>query len=193
MTMRIKTAAESRTSGAWGRLGRYRFAVGVLTGAALSSMVPWSTLESIAPGIRLASLAALCAAFVTFRIVSARRKVRVGVGALAIAAGGFLLSVGPRLAQGFDIVLVEVGAISFLCGLAILLRSRGLTPEEREQALERLLQDEHLRSGPGDDPAGLKAAHDVRSDDEDDGASLGALERLLEADAAPASSSRAVH
>jgi hypothetical protein len=59
-----------------------------------------------------------------------------------VALGGFLMSAAPHLAfGGLDVIVVEIGAVSFLCGLTLLFRARAPSLEEKEMMLDRLLND----------------------------------------------------
>ena len=131
---------------------RLGFLGGMLTGAGLSSLVPWRTLEAVAPGARLACVAGLGVGFVTFRILAKKRHLRMATGAVTVAIGGFLLSAGPHFSfLGIDVMVVEIGAVSFLCGLTLLFRSRTPSPEEREQTVERLVSDVPVSVSPPSD------------------------------------------
>ena len=135
---RNRTIEKLRTS----VLSRLGFAGGLLVGAGLSALVPWSTLESVAPGARLACVAGLGVGFVLFRILATKRRLRAATGAVTLAVGGFLLSAGPHFAfLRVDVIVVEIGAVFFLCGLTLLFRSRAPSPEERKTTIDRLLND----------------------------------------------------
>ncbi len=134
---------------------RLTFFTGLLAGAGLSTMVPWEVLESFAPGARLACLALLAASFVIFRLLFAAKAVRRATAIVMVSAGGLLMSAGAKVLPGdWAISPVGIGAVSFLCGIALLMRERLVPSEVREETINRLLEGDLVvdqRDQPSDD------------------------------------------
>ncbi len=118
---------------------RLNFLSGLFAGAAISSLVPWSALNDVTPSGRLGILALLCAAFVSFRLLTSNRLVKEIMALVFVAGGGFLMSAGPHFAaMELHLPLVFVGAMSFLCGITLLLRERSVAMRvDREQSIKR--------------------------------------------------------
>lgn len=118
------------------------FITGVLAGAATSTLVPWETFEGIAPTVRLAAIAALCATFVVLRLTFAGSEARRVTAIVMVSGGGLLMSAGSRiLPDSLAISPVAVGAVLFLFGVTLLLRERRFPSHMREAAVGRLLED----------------------------------------------------
>lgn len=116
------------------------FGTGLLTGAAVSSVLPWHSFEPLSPVLRVGILACICATFVLFRLALRRRHVKRMAGLLSVIAGGFLMSSGQHL-ESFTstTAFTAAGAAAFLCGITLLLRDRLPTRTEREEAIQRLI------------------------------------------------------
>jgi hypothetical protein len=118
------------------------FATGVLAGAATSTLVPWEIFEGMAPTLRLAAVAALCAAFVLFRLIFAGSEARKATAIVMVSVGGLLISGGAKIMSGaLAISPVAVGAVLFLFGVTLLMRERRMPSHLREAAVGRLLED----------------------------------------------------
>lgn len=121
---------------------RVTFGTGLVAGAAISTLVPWEALEAAAPGARLACLAALGAAFVTFRIIFSGTKARRATSIAMVTVGGLLMSAGAKVMPGsLALSPVGVGATCFLFGITLLLRERRFPDDLRDEAVERLLEN----------------------------------------------------
>ena len=122
---------------------RVTFGTGLLAGAAISTLVPWHALGATAPGARLAFLASLGASFVLLRLISSRVQARKATSVAMVAAGGLLMSAGAKIMPGsMSISPVGVGATCFLFGITLLLRERRFPSYLREEAVERLLEED---------------------------------------------------
>jgi len=124
------------------------FPMGLLTGAAVSSLVPWNMLSDITPGLRLASVAVLGACFVVFRLLTRNRVMRKTLAVGGVILGGFAMAIGPWLsALGLHLPTIMIGACLFLFGITLLMRERRVSPELREETIERLVEkDEAVQS-----------------------------------------------
>jgi hypothetical protein len=117
------------------------FFSGLFAGAAISSLIPWSTLSDVAPSVRFGILALLCASFVLFRLLTSNRMVKSIMALVLVSLGGFLMSAGPHFAaKELYLPAISVGAVSFLCGIALLLRQRTVPWEVRKQTVKRLIE-----------------------------------------------------
>ena len=156
--MKDQSTTENATSPMLRREFRSRltFKTGLLAGAAVSTLIPWEALESVAPGARLAFVALLCATFITFRLVFARAEALKAISIAMVAAGGLLMSAGAKMVPGSLVVSpVAVGAACFLFGITLLMRERHLPSRLRAEAVGRLLED--TDGSAADDDAAVEA------------------------------------
>lgn len=151
------------------------FITGVLAGAATSTLVPWETFEGMATTVRLAAIAALCAAFVLFRLTFAGSEVRKVTAIVMVSIGGLLMSAGSRILPGsLAISPVAVGAALFLFGVTLLMRERRLPSRLREEAVDRLMEESHRETKDRDDVDEMNTTASIER--------LRALEALSETD-----------
>lgn len=151
------------------------FVTGVLAGAATSTLVPWETFEGLAPTLRLAAIAALCAAFVLLRLTFAGSDARRVSAIVMVSIGGLLMSAGSRILPGsLAISPVAVGAALFLFGVTLLMRERRYPSGMREAAVGRLLEDSNPETEEPDDVHAIDTNPSIER--------LRALEALSETD-----------
>ena len=151
------------------------FVTGVLAGAAISTLVPWETFQVMAPKLRLAAVAALCAAFVLLRLAFCGSEVRKFTAVVMVSVGGLLMSAGSKVLPGaLAISPVAVGATLFLFGVTLLMRERRLPSHLREAAVGRLLEDPIRPAGGHDGIGDIDATPSIER--------LRALEALTETD-----------